>query len=346
MSRTDDIIDKTKRKEPEAKKWKVVAGIVVGLVFGGALFVGSIICLNPVLDEYFDDNKEIENLYDFYDLNVGYNTTSVYFVGASHVAESVYPAEINRILKENGYENVTVYSAYVSSEGPLDRLVHLQNLIASKPSMVIYGISASKVSQDEINEDNILIVKDRIQLIDDSLSYYTPEEVELLTGSLNPFDMKRFISSALIYKLNPVRSFEIDYSVDPLGGEYARKYIWGANVAEETIAYLYDPNHIIEYSISEESRAVQAFNYILTTLEDNGIDVVVVNAPINPLASDKITKETRDNYYSVLNNTGYEWYDLEYSIPPEYFFDGTHPTFDGAMNLAPIWADIIIQEMS
>ena len=39
MSRTDDILDKTKRKEPEAKKWKVVVGIVVGLVLAGESLV-------------------------------------------------------------------------------------------------------------------------------------------------------------------------------------------------------------------------------------------------------------------------------------------------------------------
>ena len=32
MSKAEDILDKTKRGEPEAKKWKVVVGIVVGLV--------------------------------------------------------------------------------------------------------------------------------------------------------------------------------------------------------------------------------------------------------------------------------------------------------------------------
>jgi len=341
----DRLIEKTTEKDG-VKKWKVVVGIVVGLVLAGGLFVGGLYLLNPVLEDYFDDNKEIANLYDFYDLKVGYNTTAVYFVGASHVAESVYPAEINRILRERGYENITVYSAYVSSEGPLDRLVHLQNLIDSKPFMVIYGISASKICQEEINEDNILIVKNRLNLIDDSLQYYTNEELSLLQGSLNPLDMKRFFSSAFMYELLPIREFEIDYSVDPLGGEYARKYIWGANVNDETIAYLYNSNHRIEYYISNDSRSVGAFNYILSTLEEEDIDVVVVNAPINPLASDKITEDTRENYYSVLNETGYDWYDLEYSIPAEYFFDGTHPTFDGAMALAPIWADIIIQEMS
>ena len=37
MSKAEDILDKTKRGEPEAKKWKVVVGIVVGLVLAGGL---------------------------------------------------------------------------------------------------------------------------------------------------------------------------------------------------------------------------------------------------------------------------------------------------------------------
>ena len=83
MSRTDDILDKTKRKEPEAKKWKVVVGIVIGLVLVFSVYFG-IYCFADV-DTYLE-TKEIVRLYDFYDLKVGENETAVYILGDSFVS--------------------------------------------------------------------------------------------------------------------------------------------------------------------------------------------------------------------------------------------------------------------
>ena len=81
MSRTDDIIDKTKRKEPEAKKWKVVVGIVVGLFVGCLLFCGIWgYVVDPFIDEYLQNKKDVVAIYDFLELNVGEEETAVYNV--------------------------------------------------------------------------------------------------------------------------------------------------------------------------------------------------------------------------------------------------------------------------
>lgn len=345
MSKAEKLQNYLKSAD-EPKKWKAYVIVAVGVLVGVGLFFGGMAVLNPIIDKYLDENKEITALYNFYDTKAGETTDAVYFVGASNVAESVYPPEINRILAEKGFENITVYTAYVSSECPLDRLIHLQKLIDSKPKLVIYGIVASKISKDSVTDDNILIVKDRLSLYDNISQFYTDDELQLLYGETNPYDKKRFIKSALLYALNPHREFNIDYSVDPLGGAYAREHIFGANVDPKNIAYLYDPETVLTYPISNSSRTVKAFNFILSELEKNGIKVVVVNAPINPLTSDKISEDTRNKYFSILDDTGYEWADFEYRIPAEYFFDGSHTTFAGAMKLAPMWADLIIQELT
>ena len=66
MSRTDDIIDKTKRKEPETKKWKVVVGIVVGLIIGCVLFYGLFVSTESIVKNHYN-TLDIAILYDFYD---------------------------------------------------------------------------------------------------------------------------------------------------------------------------------------------------------------------------------------------------------------------------------------
>ena len=339
-------IDKFLRRDSdkgEVKKSFVVATIIIGVLVACCFGVGYFVYY---LSDYFDDNKEITNLYDFYDLKVGVNTNAIYFIGGSYVAESVYPPEINKILKERGYGDYTVYTTYVSSECPLDRLVHLQKLIESKPTIVIYGMTASALSKNTITEDNVLIVKNRLNLLDGISQFYTDDELNMIYGIPDISDYNKFLDSAKRYNKNPVRLFEIDYSIDPLGGEYARTYIWGANANKDALNYLYNPDYVINYQLSETSRTVEAFNYILQTLEEENIDVVVVNAPINPLVSDRISTESREEYFSLLDDTGYDWYDFEYRISDEYFFDTVHTTFAGAMELAPMWAEMIIQELS
>lgn len=345
MSKAEKLQNHLKSAD-EPKKWKAYVVVAVGVLVGVGLFFGGMAVLNPIIDKYLDENKEITALYNFYDTKAGETTDAVYFVGGSYVAESVYPPEINRILAEKGFENLTIYTAYVSQECSLDRLIHLQKLIDSKPKMVIYGMTASALSLNSITEDNVLIVKDRLSLYDNISQFYTDDELQLLYGETNPYDKKRFIKSALLYALNPHRDFNIDYSIDPLGGAYAREHIWGANVAPQKIAYLYDSETVLTYPVSSTSRTVKAFNFILSELEKNGIDVVVVNAPINPLASDKIDEDTRSKYFSILDETGYDWADFEYRVPAEDFFDGVHTKFSGAMKLAPMWANLIIEELT
>ena len=95
MSRTDDILDKTKRKEPEAKKWKVIAGIVIGLVL---VLVGWSFFISPIIEEYTSETKQIVAAYDVFESNEGNMETTVYFVGSSIIMYGIYAEEINRLL--------------------------------------------------------------------------------------------------------------------------------------------------------------------------------------------------------------------------------------------------------
>ena len=64
MSRTDDILDKTKRKEPEAKKLVVVVGIIVS-VFVAYFGFGFYLYGCGVWDVV--DSKPTVHRFDFYD---------------------------------------------------------------------------------------------------------------------------------------------------------------------------------------------------------------------------------------------------------------------------------------
>ena len=61
----DRLIEKTTEKD-EAKKWKVVVGIVVGLVLACGMFVGGYIVTEPIVDEYLLGYSEGFILFNFY----------------------------------------------------------------------------------------------------------------------------------------------------------------------------------------------------------------------------------------------------------------------------------------
>ena len=95
-------------------KISVVTGIVVGVLFGFSLVFGIIYASGVYT--YIENTKEIVNLYDFYNINVGDNTNAVYFVGSSIVGCSIDPIQINQHLEELGYENITAYNLAINGE--------------------------------------------------------------------------------------------------------------------------------------------------------------------------------------------------------------------------------------
>ena len=348
MSRTDDIIDKTKRKEPEAKKWKVVAGIVMGLIVGGALF-GLVFCFADV-DEYLISSKDILSLYHFYDTHQP-NGTEVYFVGSSIIGSGIYPPKINEYLEKSGY-NITTYNLKISSDTPLQRALHIQEIINLHPEYVIYGVSYRSITSvqsagDTVwNSENAILIGDRVNLGSDITYLLSEDEVSDLKSESDLMFNKRFLKSALYNKLFGKNTGYLDYEYDPYGGENARISL-SSQTIKEIERDANNPEHNWRPIITNEStRHKDALIYNVKELQNAGISVILVNMPLHPLVSDEITDESRQNFYDLLDETGANWYDYEFLLEGEYFRDTHHMTYDGALAFAPVMADLIIQEMS
>ena len=140
MSRTDDILDKTKRKEPEAKKWKVVVGIILGLVLSLSILYGLYAVTEPIVKSGDTSLSTIDNLYAFYDLNIGNEETAVYFLGSSLTSFEIYSPLIDEELQKRGYD-VTTYNLFVEADTPRLRALQIDEIIESQPALVIYGVS-------------------------------------------------------------------------------------------------------------------------------------------------------------------------------------------------------------
>ena len=345
MSRTDDILDKTKRKEPEVKKWKVVVGIVVGLGFSFVLFsvLGGFI-VSYIVTDYVASDKVAPVTYDFYDASGNRDDEiSIYFMGSSIVADAVYPTYINTRLREYFVKNVTTYVIHAGGDTPLQRVPEVQKIINSKPSLVIYGVTYRSVIDTHWTDERVVLVHNRLNIRNDSLYLFSEEELSDIQQTPDVFYMKKFIAKALEFKISPWDSFSdgVGYTLD------SRLIRSSMKNQEQIVLELTNSNDVWRPVVTNETtRHKEALVYIVKTLQNEGIPVILINMPLNPLTSEKITDESRNNFYDLLNETGAKWYDMEKDYDEEYFWDSHHMNYEGALEFSPVMADLIIQELS
>lgn len=358
----DCLIEKTTEKDG-VKKWKVVVGIVVGLVLACGLFCGYFyVFLSPIVEPYIAD-KPIAHLYDFYDLKVGMNEVAIYFIGNSQIGAGVYVPLIQSELDNRGYQNLRVYNVYRDSDNPIRRSTQIENIIESHPSLVIYGISPWIFTTDDgwIAED-IILMNGRLNINLSSYYLYSINElIDLYVKTNNPIYLKTFFEGAQNVKIS------LSNVVDPI--TYTTKVTWAPWEDDEKRArysntFGVNGQDLLEYVeltethantsrnkislypfVGEETRKLLAFEYMLKRFEDEGIPVVLVIMPEHSILNENTPAVSETNLRNYVDSTGLSWYDLDEIYGDEIMADLTHVHWDGAVTLAPVWADIVIQEM-
>lgn len=351
------ILRKRKGKDDPDRR-SVVTGIIVGVLFAVGLFYGCMYLLGPVLDEYIHD-KPISRLYDFYDLKVGENESAVYFLGDSAVGSAVYVPQIMAELEKSGYTNRTAYNLYRASDTPVRRLSQIENIIASKPSLVVYGIESwnLKDEADWVDED-VILVHDRLLLSHDADPIYTDEQLDDIYQGYDPFYLKIFLKSALLNfflgsneDMSPKTYFTEKVFDAWTSPEKRDNYVsqYAGMVREkveisEAYANLTDRN---VYSLSPfttgKTQNQRAFEFMLQRFKEEGIPVIVVVMPQHPVLSELTSHESRQNFHDYLNSTGAVWYDMEQMYGDEHFADLAHTTWNGTLEFAPVLAGLIVR---
>ena len=348
MSKAEDILDKTKRGEPEAKKWKVVVGIVVGLVLAGGLLFGALVFVD--VDGYLYSEKEVLHLYEFYEDKVGEDECAVFFLGSSMIGDSIYTKGINENLKNAGYD-ITSYCLVMQGDTPLRRTVQIQNIIDSSPSLVVIGVTYGDVINPSWPSERVILVHDKLKIRDDSLYLFSEDELS---------DFK--VESDLLYKKSYIRSALLagDVGSSIMWDYYTHPYSQMRDITSDNISELIvdiDEDSLImalhggdRYYIGkvpeELTRHKEALIFNVKTLQNSGIPVVIINMPLHPITSSYITDESRQNMYDLLNQTGAAWYDMERDYDDTFFKDNHHASLYGALQFTPVITDLIIQEMS
>lgn len=349
MARIDKILDKTVRKESEAKKGIVVVGIVVGVLIAVGLFVGGMFCINLIIGGYLQDTKDIINLYDFYDLKVGENETAVFFVGSSIIGCSIYPPKINDILYENNY-NITAYSVVINGDLPIERSLEIQKIIDAHPSLIIYGITYRSVTDnisDSRYSERTKLVYSRLNVREDSHFLFDEDKIKYFTTQPELSYKKTFLRSAIttLFFGKDESARILDYTADPYGDKYRKSFSLDKNITNIK-EQSNNPNDAWRPVVTNETtRYKDALIYNVQTLQNAGIPVIIINMPLHPLFSEKITDESRQNFYDLLNQTGAKWYDMEKDYGDEFFADSHHASIEGAEIFAPRMADLIIEQV-
>jgi hypothetical protein len=92
---------------------------------------------------------------------------------------------------------------------------------------------------------------------------------------------------------------------------------------------------------SGENTQKLALNYTIHLLHSQGFSVAIINMPLNPVLSQKISEDTRLNYFSFLSSTDSNYYDFERRYPSQCFSDLTHLNFLGRKEFSEDMARMI-----
>lgn len=352
MSKIEDLLNKTVREETDVTKGDHSLTISIAIICSVMICIGLFLGLYYLadVDTYLKDTKEIIHLYDFYDQKVGENEIAVYILGSSVVAQSIIPPEINKLLLQRGYGNIKFYTCFLSGDTPISRSVQLQNIIDSKPSLIIYGLMPRDIGANDWRDEYFALVHERLHLMNDSDYLYSNIQSKSFNKHEGIWYNKKFIQNALKYRYFSENSphSELNYSYDPLGEEY-RKYISSKGSDQNaTIADVKNPKSRwrSESEVSDEwTQNKEALMYIVKKFKENDVPVIIVNMPINPLLSEQISNSSYSNYFGLINATNVSHYDLDGFGSQEDFMDAVHMTYDGALKFAPRMADLIIEQV-
>ena len=348
MSRTDDILDKTKRKEPEVKKWKVVVGITLSLILCTSIYFGLLYFSEPIIDDYLENSGGYPSLiyraYNVYENESADYSNSIFLFGSSLVNAGIRPDKVSSELVRQGYDNITIYNLHISMDTPLLRSLEIQKIIEASPNMIIYGVTYRDVVDTTMHSDErFTLVHNKLDISEDALYLYNQNELELI-NTAPPVDYnKKYLFGAWEYALKKQETAEPLLS-DSITSAVSTPVRLDVNEIESEAN---GPRYIVWHpDISNTStRYKDALLYNVRTLEDAGIDVILINMPLTPALSNLISNDTRKNFFNLLDETGASWYDFERAYGYEFFGDIVHASDYGSDLFAPVIADVIIQEM-
>ncbi len=310
------------------------------------------------LQKNHPDLDRVNNLLNFYEHRY---EDDIFILGSSYVGEGIDAYMVEELLHGH-HINRSVYNLYIGSDTPLDRVCEVDNIISSRPKLVVIGLSYYELSNatPELFEDRSMLCFQRktpneSKLIKEEFRSFF-NDYQLTVISQSPFEnffynrkylfpsLLRIIGEDLTSKGNT--SSHLRGYPYPFTTNFKDPWLLTTNWTEsEKIEKL--GNEKNAFPIFEDlNPQKKALLYTITKFRQNNISVIILNMPITPEYSNVFNESTRYNFANFLNSTGVPWYDYEREYPSEYFVDNWHMNVAGRTAFSSKVAEILVNHLT
>ncbi|OPY54486.1 MAG: hypothetical protein A4E49_01064 [Methanosaeta sp. PtaU1.Bin112] len=318
------------------------AAIIMSIIING-LF------LHLIVKPYLDESNRVVNIFKLYRTLEDDPQRKIFFIGSSQIEADIDCNLIDKLINGDGKAdaNMTVqtYNLGYPADTPLRRLTEVASMSECRPGMVIIGLTYYALNDTSFNisSDDLALVSRDIHLDNYSRSLFRTDELELI--DMNPvyldFYRRKFIAPSLLnlFRISETSEQEAakDFKVQPAFSE---------NLTYDLLLIRINNSRdmLDKYSISpRDNNQKLALNQTLRLLHSKGISVVIINMPLHPLLLEKISDDTRRNYFSLLNSTNSSYYDYERRYGPQCFSDLTHLNCLGRKEFSEDMAKLILE---
>jgi hypothetical protein len=261
--------------------------------------------------------------------------------------------------------NRSVYVLGENGETPLEMVTKLDSLIASRPGVVVIGVTyyfltPSSMSMYDYfvrrNEGNPISYEYRFLFNDTQLKLF-----DIKSPYENFFNKRKYLFSSIYGHIRSIfifkkgeKSTQGNNESPTIRSGYIESYAsnfkdpWGKIINETEAEKAKALNKELKsdpqmYTIFEDSNQQKnALQYTIKKLRQNNISVIIINMPISPNVSNVVSESTRINFSKYLNSTEVLWYDYEWGYPSEYFIDKWHMNVAGRNDFSPRIATVLV----
>jgi hypothetical protein len=268
----------------------------------------------------------------------------IVILGSSYVTEGIDAYQVENALREKGI-NRSVYNLGMQAETPLSRLPELENLIASRPRMVVIGLGYRDLAnRTDIYEDRFGLISQRVHLDENYRPFYNDTQADLLTQSSfeHLWYERKFIGGAVFHLVRDrILRENISGREALFDTNFKDPWLLTTNLTEEMKvkkAQEDESQDQIDDNLNPQKMALLS---TVNRLRQNNISVIIISMPMNSYYSDRIKDSSRHNFSVFLNETSIPWYDYEREYPSAFFIDEGHMNSAGRTDFSSKVAAII-----
>lgn len=261
------------------------------------------------------------------------------FIGDSQTREDIDC----KLIEKN---NISCYNLAVEGILPIQLGLISNEIIKSSPNKVIIGISPLFFSENINKNDDIFFFSgDKETNLDTEVTKMLDNNEAKLV-SMNWFEKdlykRKFIMPFYLSLVKSIFNKNNETDLKISSDNLKDPHIFTKDVSNSELQKKIGNPEVIELFNFNNSKAreTESFKYLVKKLSNNGIKVIILEMPLNPIIKNSINKESRKNFSSFITNISKEYnanyLDLSNDFKSEEFIDLSHLNEKGRAKLAEV----------